>query len=496
MQPSPQPERPATSPLRPCLDHAVVLGGSVAGLLAARVLSDHARRVTVFDRDRPAGDAPRRGVPQGHHIHILLRAGLLALDELFPGLLDDMRRDPAVPKIDLAGDLAWRHLGHWKVRFGSEYESFPQTRPALEARLRRRVEALPNVTFHWQTEVEGLVFDAAGETVRGVEIRPASGGGSSSGAARSVAADLVVDATGRGSRLPGWLSQAGFAAPREEVQEIGLTYTTAVFRRRAHGEDWQALYVSPRHPAGPEGARAGAMFPIGDDLWVTTLMGYGGEAAPTDLPGFLTYARSLAAPHVTEALESAEPAGEIHRIRIPRQVRRRYEGLRRLPGGLLPLGDALCAFDPVFGQGMTAAALEARELARLLARRRLRSGAAKRLPRAFLRRAARILDRPWSVVTGEAFRLPHLASRRPLPARLLHRYGERLAAVAAHDTAVAASFYRVMHLLDAPLALLHPRLVWRVLRGGGPVGRATEVRTGPPTRRTRAPGRDPATRAA
>jgi len=486
MHRSPQPDLPDTAPYRPSLDHAVVLGGGFAGLLAARVLGDHFRQVTVLDRDQsPRGDEPRRGAPQGHHVHLLLRAGLLAVDELFPDLLDDMRQDPEVPVMDLARDLAWRHLGHWKARFASEYESFPQTRPALEARIRRRVAALPNVSLRWETAAAGLLFDATGEQVTGVEIRSASAN------AQQLAADLVVDATGRGSRLPAWLAAAGYPTPREEVQEIGLTYTSAIFRRPRRGFDWQALYVSPRHPAGAEDSRAGALFPIEGGRWVATLMGYDGAAAPTDLAGFLDFADGLASPHLAEALEGAELAGEIHRFRIPRQRRRRYEELRRLPAGVIPLGDSLCAFDPVFGQGMTVAAQEALALHRLLAARRpWRHSPTLRLHHAFLHRAARLVDRPWTIVTGEALRLPHLAARRPLAVRLFHRYGERVAALSARDPQVCSAFLRVMHLQDGPLSLLRPGLLWRVLRGGRPAAAASgpgsaavgtaKVRTGPP----------------
>jgi len=467
-------------PPHPALRHAVVLGGGFAGLLAARVLGDHFRQVTVLDRDQPPrGDEPRRGAPQGHHVHLLLRAGLLAVDELFPDLLDDVRQDPEVPKIDLARDLAWRHLGHWKARFASEYESFPQTRPALEARLRQLVAAMPNVSLRWQTAVEGLLFDAAGERVTGVEVRSAAAG------AQQLAADLVVDATGRGSRLPAWLAAAGYAPPREEVQEIGLTYTSAIFRRPRRWFDWQALYLSPRHPAGAGGSRAGALFPIEGERWVATLMGYDGAAAPTDLAGFLDFAGRLASPQLADALEEAELEGEIHRFRIPQQRRRRYEELRRLPGGVLPLGDSLCAFDPVFAQGMTLAAQEALALDRLLAARRPWSHSPTlRLHHAFLHRAARLVDRPWTLATGEALRLPHLAAQRPLAVRLFHRYGERVAAAAGHDRRVNSAFLRVMHLLDGPLSLLRPGLLWRVLRGGRPAPRAgsSEVRTGGPRR--------------
>lgn len=436
--------------------HAVVLGGSLAGLTAARALAGHFERVTVVDRDRPpVPGAPRRGVPQGRQIHLLLQAGQDALAELFPGLLEEMEADGIEP-VDFAGDVAWKHFGRWKPRFPSDIRNYPQTRPVLEDRVRRRVVRTAGVDLAWGVAVDGLRFDPAGRRVTGVRATGADG------RELTLEADLVVDAGGRGSRTPAWLAARGYRRPAEEAIEIGLAYVSGLFRRPpGFDPGWQGLYLPPRPPRVLRGS---ALLPVDGERWMVSLFGYAGDHPPVDLAGFLEFARGVDDPALSLALAGAELDGELSRFRIPRQVRRRYERLRRFPEGLLVTGDAACAFDPAFGQGMSAAAMQAVALDRLLRQRRRRRQSLDGLPRAFHRAAARIVDRPWAMVSTEAFRYPGVTGPRPAGLGLQLALGERLALTGAADPEVHRAYLRVMHLLDPMTALMRPRILWRVLR--------------------------------
>ena len=435
---------------------AIVLGASFAGLTAAAALAEHFHEVVVLERDRcPEGAAPRKGVPQGNHIHILLRTGIDALDDLLPGFIEETRA--ATETLDFGADLSWKHWGAWKARFESGVEVYPETRPALEARLRRRVSELPEVEIRWGTAAVGPALDGTGRRVIGVELRSPTGG------PVLLEGDLVVDATGRGSRTPAWLEAHGFDAPAEEEVRIGLAYTTGFFRRlRPAPFPGEVLFLPPQAPGI---RRGGVIMPVDDERWVVTLLGYAGDHAPTELDGFREFARGLSDPACAEAIEASEPLSEIRRYEISRQVRRRYDRLRTIPEGLLVTGDAVCGLDPHFGQGMSMAALEAVALRDLLRRRAGRRDPIRGLGRPFQRRAARIAAGPWSLTSGEAFRFPEIPGKRPPGTGLLHWYGRQLGLAGSWSPRLHRVFIRVMHLSAGPASILRPDVVLQVLAG-------------------------------
>jgi 2-polyprenyl-6-methoxyphenol hydroxylase-like FAD-dependent oxidoreductase len=425
-------------------EHAIVIGGSMAGLLAARVLADRFDRVTVIERDRAAAEpAPRKGVPQGRHTHVLLESGARVLDRQFPGLFDELARR-GVPAFDSSRDVRWFHHGVWKQQFDSGLVMRSASRPLLEACVRARVAARPEVGFIEGTEACALTIDREVRRVEGVRLGRDD---------RALAADLVVDASGRGSRTPQWLRDHGFPVPDETRVEINLGYASRIFRVQADAaRTWRMLAV---YAQAPRSTRYAVVFPIEDDRWIVTLAGCLEDYPPGDDAGFLEFARGLDRPDVYEAIRGAMPLAPIATFRFPAQQRRRYERLTRFPERLVVMGDAFCSFNPLYGQGMSVAALEAETLGTLVDSKRTLDG----LGRRFFKRAARIVADPWLLATGADFLYPSVVGPRPPGNALLGWFNTRVLRRCGTDAEVARRFLDVMHLVRGPLALATPRLL-------------------------------------
>jgi 2-polyprenyl-6-methoxyphenol hydroxylase-like FAD-dependent oxidoreductase len=432
---------------------AVVIGASVAGLLAARVLADAFGEVVLLERDRlPDGPAHRRGAPQGRHTHVLLPRGRDALEELFPGLTAELVARGA----PLARSSQARRFieGGYYCRFESPLRTLLVSRPLLEARLRARVLARPNVRALEGVRVLGPAPSDNARRVAGVRLargRDRAGGG----AEETLGAALTVDATGRGSRAPAWLEALGYPPPEEERVEVDVGYATRHYRREPHhlGGDLTVM-VTPT----AERRRAAVLTAEEGERWSVTLAGYRGDHPPADGGGFAAFAAGLAAPDVHDLVSRAEPLGEPVPARFPANLRRRYERLARFPEGLLVLGDAICGFNPLYGQGMTVAALQA------LALRGCLAAGADGLAGRFFRAAARAVDTPWTLTVGNDRRLVEPGAAGGAGARALRWYLGRLHLAARRDPAAAQAFLRVVGLIDPPAALLRPRLAARVLR--------------------------------
>jgi 2-polyprenyl-6-methoxyphenol hydroxylase-like FAD-dependent oxidoreductase len=434
--------------------NAIIIGASIAGLLAARVLADHFERVTLIERDPFLADIQtRKGVPQGHHVHGLLARGLEIMTALFPGLENELVTGGAVAG-DIAGDTRWYHFGGYKFQFDSGFVGLLMSRPLLEWHIRRRVLALPNVAMIQECAVDHLLASADRARVTGVALRRRSRGAD----LEHLSADLVVDASGRGSQSPAWLSALGYDKPAETAITIGVCYTTRIYRRRPNDlVGARAAIIGPRPP---EEKRLGVMFPIEGDRWMVTLGGWLGDHAPTDEQGFLEFARSLPAPDIYNIISRAEPLSDPVAYKFPSNLRRHYERLERFPAGYLVLGDAICSFNPAYGQGMTASALQASALDIAL---RERAGELNNLARRFFKRAAKVIDIPWMAAAGEDFRYPQVEGVRPPGINLINWYGAKLQLATHRDPEVYRAFLYVMNLMRPPTSLFHPRVVCRVL---------------------------------
>jgi 2-polyprenyl-6-methoxyphenol hydroxylase-like FAD-dependent oxidoreductase len=432
--------------------HAIVIGASMAGLLTARVLADSYDRVTVLDRDRlPTGlDEHRRAVPQGRHAHGLQPGGQQAIEHLLPGFTDEATQAGAPlwrPGVDMRFDIN----GSFVTKIEAGRPSTFASRPFLEGIVRRRVAAIPNVSLREQTSVMSLLHH--GGRVRGVALRDRAAGSHE----RELRADLVVAATGRGGRVPAWLEEMGYERPAEDRVDVDIMYASRNMRLRpgALGHD-KIVLVAPRSGR----PRSLAMLVDEHGTWKVTLNGYGeAHHPPTDSEGWMAFAASIADPEVAAELARAEPVNEIVSFAYPASVRRRYEKLRRFPAGLLVTGDAICSFNPIYGQGMTIAAMEAVALQRCLHK------GGDRLAKRFFKAVAGTVDQAWKLSAGGDLALDEVAAVAPLPDRIVGRYMERLTAATAHDKVVARTFLEVTGMVKPLSALLTPAMMRRVLRG-------------------------------
>jgi 2-polyprenyl-6-methoxyphenol hydroxylase-like FAD-dependent oxidoreductase len=432
------------------VDRAVVIGSSVAGLLAARALSDAYREVVVLDRDElPYGPVARRGVPQIRHAHGLLAGGREAMEDLLPGLTADL-----VAAGGAAGDAQERlhyYVGARRYPTGTlGLTAVAVSRVLLEWTIRRRVAETPGIVFYDRSSVLDLTFSEDGRRVTGLVVSSVDRPGSP----RLLEADLVVDASGRTSRTPEWLERRGFQPPEEERVRCDISYATRRFRRRP-GDAGEALAVL--QPASAAVPRSGVLIAQENDEWVAGLTGYHGVRPPTALPEFLAYARTLEAPAMATILERLEPLDDGCTYRFQASVRRRYERLVDVPDGIVVIGDALCSFDPAFGQGMSTAALEAVALRAALAEGRTDLG------RRFFHSAAQHVDTPWQIVVGGMPPAPGTTVRKPWADRLVGSYLTALRYAALDDPTLARAFLRVAHMTAPPQSLMRPGLVARVL---------------------------------
>ena len=437
--------------------HAVVIGASVAGLLAARALAESFERVTVLEREAlPLGAEPRKGVPQGHHIHLLLRGGADAIETLDPGFFQELAERGGVSVDFSTPEGAWFQHGVWKLRPLEQLVVHCQTRPFLEHHLRTRLAKIPTVKIVEQCRAVRLEIDPDRARVTGLFIKR-SGEGAASDAEELMKSDLLVDASGRNSPTPKWLESGGFAQPEETSVAVRIGYATRFYE--APVRERKALAVYARAPVS---TKSGVVFRVEDDRWIVTLMGCLGDYPPIDEDGFLEFARELDDSAVYDWLQTAQPLSPAVAYRYPSQLRRRYERLTRFPEGLLVSGDALCSFNPIYGQGMSVCALEALALRDCLRK----ETAAEPLWKAFFKSAARITEGPWSIATGADFLHPRVEGQRPRCAALRNWYLDRVLKATGRDPRVSTCFFEIIHLLRKPSALFRPDLLIRVLLAG------------------------------
>jgi 2-polyprenyl-6-methoxyphenol hydroxylase-like FAD-dependent oxidoreductase len=432
--------------------HAVVIGASIAGLCAARVLSDFYDRVTLFERDElPGGPANRAAVPQGRHLHLLMARGAAELDALFPGLLDDMVA-AGVPILANRPDCIYfsaaGHLLGTGQTLREEFTTYVPSRPHLEWQLRRRVVAIANVDIQ-RRSVREPRFDAATQRVTGVLLDSAD-----DAQPPFVAADLVVDAAGRGTRLPVWLEQWGYQRPREDVVDLGIGYATQQLRI-PDGMIEQKVVVrgaSRQHSLGL------GMLQYEDGTWILTTFGVAKVEPPQTFSEIRLLAQKLLPAGFTDALERAQPFGEVAFHRFPTSRWRRYDKLDRFPAGIVPFGDAVASFNPTFGQGMTMTSLQAGHL-----RRALEVGGDD--PALKVNRATAKTTYPVWVMNGVGdFGFHHATGSAPRWYRPVGALFDQFLGAAETDPVLAEWFLRRFSLLDSLYMVPSAGLVARTIR--------------------------------
>lgn len=429
-------------------DHAVVLGAGIGGLLASRVLSDYYRRVTVIERDiLPDHPTPRRGVPQGKHVHGLLPRGKSILEDLFPGFRVEMAATGAV-ECDALQQVRFSLAGHELNRSHTGYTALQASRPHLEHHIRRRITALPNVEIRDGCAAIELMHDRSARRVSGVRIGDRRTGGDT----ETLPAELTVASMGRGSTVTTWLDQLGYELPSEQGTPIDIVYTSVYVRLRPDAlvED-KSITVGVRQLP----PRALAMFAVEGDCRILTLIGFGGHRPPRDPADFADFVAQFAPPDVAAAICDAEFLTEPATFRYKANLRRRYDQVTDSPAGLVVSGDTLCSFNPVYGQGMTVAAIQMQVLRDCLAR------GGGDLARRFYRAVQPEIDNAWQLTVVADSAMPHVTAETTT-ARIAALALDPVLAAAERDGAVATALFQVIGLVDSPYALLAPNIATRI----------------------------------
>ena len=420
--------------------HAVVIGSSIAGLLSAAAMSPYYSRIILVDNDTFSDEGKvRKATPQGHHVHGLLSSGWTALQKLLPGVEGRLKQMGA-EWVDFGKEFRWHHFGEFKANFEDLMEGPFMSRTCFETAVRAEVTALGNVEFHSDTVV-GFIGDHS--ELRGVRL--ASGG--------EIDAARVVDASGRASRCPHWLEEIGVSAPQVQTLAAGLRYSSCRFKVSADhdAERWKALFVIPKPPE----TMSGAVFPQEDGNWLVTLAGRKKDTMPTDHEDFLEYAKQLGCPDVYEAIKDAEPLSALAHYRFKESRRYFYEKISP-PNNLLFIGDSVCSFNPIFGQGMTVCILEALKMSELMERGECDA-------QSYFKSISAIVNHAWEMITVEDMRYPELHSQRSLKIKMMQQLTQRVYEKTSEDGALNKMLYEVIHFKRPATDLCKPWVLFRLL---------------------------------
>jgi 2-polyprenyl-6-methoxyphenol hydroxylase-like FAD-dependent oxidoreductase len=444
-------------------ERAIVIGGSMAGLMAARVLADYFENVTVLERDH-IEDHPsvHKSIPQGNQLHALLAGGCQALTRLYPEFTETLIDSGAVPvrmgkegAVFLPEGKFYSFLGTLKEPRDLGFDFYNQSRALLEHSLRRLTRALKNVSFEPDCNVRELAYAIA--RISGVTCSPDG----RDGAIQTIAADFVVDAGGRGSHAPAWLRQLGFAEPPTTVIGSDFAYAGAKFRLRGNGPDERGLLMPGR---APDLTRAAAAEQIEGGVWDLILGGRFGDFPPCDEAGFFAFAKSLYTPVFYDLIADAERVSEIIPHRFPTSFQRHYERLAEFPEGFLVIGDAISSFNPIYGQGMSSAALQAEALHRLLARRAEEDQGTEQIASEFFPKAAEVISTPWALAAGGDLAFPQTQGERPPNAAETAAYFASLSRLCAEDPDALLLGSQVFALIKPLSALFEEPLRSRVIK--------------------------------
>jgi 2-polyprenyl-6-methoxyphenol hydroxylase-like FAD-dependent oxidoreductase len=437
-------------------EKAVIIGGGISGKLAARVLSDFFQEVIILERDpEPQGPFPRKGAPQGEHVHALLFAGANGLEELFPGITEKFIESGAV-KINSTQDLAWFHHGVWKLRFAGDYTTILQTRPHLEWQIEQYMKRIPNVSIQYSQIVQNYLYMEKEKRITGVEITDGSD------SIRTVNADLIVDASGASSFSSRWLNKREVHIPEEQVK-IDLSYFTKTVQLPDNqNRDWTIKLVYPNPPQEKIG---GVISKVEGNRYIVTFMGYHNEINEKDIvksdDSFIDIAKKLPKLDIYQELKDATALSSTSIYRVPKISWRRFDKVKNLPNGLLLLGDTVCRIDPFFGQGMSIAVLEAQRLKDLLT---YQNQTHQKMIEAFHQQAAKIIYPIWNMVITEDFRYPATIGKKPAGLSIQQWYAKNIFLLSSENQYIYNSFIKVMNLLRPTSSLMHPRIIKSVLK--------------------------------
>ena len=441
-------------------EHAVVIGGSIAGLLSARVLADYFERVTILERDHiEPQPAVHKSTPQGNHLHAVLTGGLQVLSGLYPGFGEKLHAMGAVP-VRLTRDfpvhrpdgVAFSLTGAVREPRDLGIQLYSQSRGLLEHCLRQCTLTMPNISAECDAPVVRLI-ESKGR-VEGVSYKYHD-------EPRALRCDLVIDCGGRGSHAPRWLTEMGFSAPEETIIGVDFAYSSTKFHIPSHDGKLGrfSLFVGPP----PEYTRGGALVQIEHDVWLASLAGRFGDYPPQDEAGFMAFAAALPTPKLYEVIRDAERVDQISHFRFPTSVLRHYERLPSFPERFLVLGDAISSFNPVYGQGMSSAALQASALGRVLEEQTTSTQGLEGLAGAFFPKAAEVINAPWTLAANFDFAFPQTTGTRSSVPSEVRRYFLTLDALTAEDIEIHKILAEVFGLARPMSALWDEPVRSRVL---------------------------------
>jgi 2-polyprenyl-6-methoxyphenol hydroxylase-like FAD-dependent oxidoreductase len=428
----------------------------MSGMLAARVLSDYYEQVTLIDRDRMPEDIELRdGTPQARHLHVLLAKGLQIVEALFPGIEAEMTAKGATTQ-EWGHDTTVYMKHGWMPEFDSPLKTHGISRMLLEWCVRQRIRSNPHIQILERTQVKRLLTADNHRRVIGVELQEKGGSAETS----EMKANLVVDASGRTSHTPEWLVNMGYGQTEESVINSFLGYATRWYKRpETFPEDKKMITVQS---LPPNIQRGGVIMEVENGECAVTLVGVNKDYPPTDEAGFLEFARHLLSPVIYDIIKDAEPLSNIYGYQRTENRWRHYERLERWPEGFAVLGDAACAFNPVYGQGMTTGALEAVELGNVLREYIGKNDAG--MTKIYQARLAKVIEMPWLMATGEDLRYPGTeGGKTKLQDRLVQKYIERFIDAMPLHPEIADSFIQVMNLMQPPSSLFQPAIVFKVV---------------------------------
>ena len=435
---------------------AIVVGAGIGGLAAAGAAADHFEHVIILERDSlPSSLEPRAGTPQAQHTHALLGGGKHALESLFPGFTAALMGAGAVcyrAGLDLLAELPGfdpfpqRDVG---------WDAYSMSRPLIEKVVRQQLQKRQNIEIRESSRVEKiLTSDTNGGTVSGVRVADRDAPG------ETLRADLVIDSSSRGALSIAALHTTDHPVPAKTTVGIDMAYATTVFSIPDDApHNWKGVYTFPDAPQGKRGA---LMLPIEGNRWILSVGGAHGDAPPGDLKGFLAFAEQLRTQTIYNAIKNAKPASEVVRFAFPESVWRRFERLDSFPRGLLPFGDVICRFNPIYGQGMSVAAKEACVLRDLFDARATERDPLEALAQTFFAEIQDVLDTPWATAAVADFVYPETRGDRPADLESTLKFGQAMVALAARDADVHKLRLEVMNLLKPRSVYRDPDFVARV----------------------------------
>ncbi|MDH3279320.1 MAG: hypothetical protein OEM17_04035 [Nitrosopumilus sp.] len=427
------------------LGKAVVIGGSIAGLLAARVLSDHFEEIILIEKDNYIeDDKARNGVPQANHVHILLVKGKEILQEFFPELEEDLVKKGA-NNIDFLKDSRYRLPSGWAPKFSSGIITFACTRTLLENTIRHQIQKISKIRIEKGKHITSLVLEKSNK----VGLKTKDG--------KEIQGDLIVDCTGRNTKTPSWLDDIGFLKPVETKIDSFVRYATRRYIPSKNDRKWKMLVILNKPTTNP---RIGGIYPIEDGKWLVGLCAIGKNYPPTDEKGFLEFTKNLESRELYDALKDATPDSEIHGYQIQGSRKYHYEKMLRWPENFIVLGDAVSVFNPYYGQGITSAALGAKALDEMLKNDKMEKGFTKK----FQKRLAKTISLPWILGTSEDMRWPTTIGKKPNAiTRLVQNHAQKVLLLAPKSTLATKSFLHMMHMIKSPVIIFHPIILLQLI---------------------------------